>query len=170
MLLKEAGAEGTEIWYVFDPANTDGSTVLPEAIAEYLRRAGFKVRMQAMERGTFNAHVYTQDRKVNMWTWTWGVGTLDPEEIFRREFHSTRGAIWVSRKNLLLDKLIDQAMGEIDEPKARALYRKVQEIIWQDAGWIPLYNIVDAVAYRPDLKGLIELAGGGLYLFERVSF
>jgi ABC-type transport system substrate-binding protein len=169
-LLKEAGAEGTEISYIYDPANTDGSTVIPEAVGEYLRRAGFKVRMQAMERGTFNANVYTQNRKVNMWTWTWGVGTLDPEEIFRREFHSTRGAIWVSRKNLLLDQLIDQALGEIDEAKATAMYKKVQQIILQDAGWIPLYNIVDAVGYRSDLKGLVQLTGGGLFLFDHVSF
>ena len=169
-LIKEAGAEGAEIWYVFDPANTGGSTIIPEAVGEYLRRVGFKVRMQAMERGTFNAHVYTRDRKVNIWTWTWGVGTLDPEEIFRREFHSTRGAIWVSHQNLLLDRLIDQAMGELNERKAVAMYDRVQGLIEREANWVPLYNITDAIAYRSDLKGLVQWPGGGLYWFDRAYF
>src|SRR6202011_1461399 len=68
-LLKEADLEGAEISYVFDPANTDGSTSVPEAVGEYLRKVGFKVKMQAMERGTFNVNVYTKNRKVNAWTW-----------------------------------------------------------------------------------------------------
>jgi peptide/nickel transport system substrate-binding protein len=169
-LLKEANLEAPEIWYVFDPANTDGSTVVPEAVGEYLRRVGFKVRMQAMERGTFNAQVYTQGRKVNMWTWTWGVSSLDPDEIFRREFHSTRGAIWVSSKSLLLDNLIDRAQGELDEKKAAATYQRVQEIISREAYWVPLYNIVEAIAYRSDLKGIVEWPGGGQYWFDRASF
>ena len=152
-LLKEAGAENTEIWYVFDPSNTDGATTIPEAIGEYLRQAGFRVRMQAMERGTFNAHVYT----------------LDPEELFRREFSSTRGAIWVNHKNVLLDKLIDQALGELDTKKASALYRQAQEIIWRDAYWMPLYNIVDAIGYKPSVTGIIEWPGGGLYWLDRAG-
>jgi len=122
-----------------------------------------------MERGTFNAHVYTKDRQVNIWTWTWGVGTLDPEELFRREFSSTRGAIWVNHKNVLLDKLIDQALGELDTKKASALYRQAQEIIWRDAYWMPLYNIVDAIGYKPSVTGIIEWPGGGLYWLDRAG-
>jgi ABC-type transport system substrate-binding protein len=169
-LLKEANTESPEIWYVFDPANTDGSTIVPEAVGEYLRRVGFKVRMQPMERGTFNAQVYTQDRKVNMWTWTWGVSSLDPDEIFRREFHSTRGAIWVSAKSVLLDNLIDQAQAELNEQKAAATYRRIQEIISREASWIPLYNIVEAIGYRSDVKGIVEWPGGGQYWFDRATF
>jgi peptide/nickel transport system substrate-binding protein len=169
-LLKDAGLEGAEISYVFDPANTDGSTTVPEAVGEYLRKAGFRVKMQAMERGTFNASVYTRNRNVHVWTWTWGVGTLDPEEIFRREFDSTRGAIWVSYKSALLDKLIGQAATEPDERRAAADYGRLQEYLWREATWIPLYNIVDAVGYRPDLRGLVQWPGGGLYWFDRITF
>jgi ABC-type transport system substrate-binding protein len=168
-LLKDAHLEGTEISYIFDPANTDGSTAVPEAVGEYLRKAGFKVNMQAMERGTFNVNVYTKNRKVNAWTWTWGVGTLDPEEIFRREFDSQRGAIWVSYKSALLDKRIAQAALELDERKAANDYAQLQEYLWREATWIPLYNIVDAVGYRPDLKGLVQWPGGGLYWFDRIT-
>src|SRR6266480_4441629 len=168
-LLKQANLEGAEISYVFDPANTDGSTVVPEAVGEYLRKAGFKVNMQAMERGTFNVNIYTKNRKVNAWTWTWGVGTLDPEEIFRREFDSVRGAIWVSYKSALLDKLIAKAAMELDERRASADYARLQEYLWREATWIPLYNIVDAVAYRRDLQGLVQWASGGLYWFDRMT-
>lgn len=76
------------------------------------------------------------------------VGGGDP---FRTLTHST------GYRNPEFDALIDEGLTTFEEDKRKQLYDKAQEIVWNDAPHVWLFNKVDALAVNKKLSNIIYL-------------
>jgi oligopeptide transport system substrate-binding protein len=52
-----------------------------------------------------------------------------------------------------VDKLLDDARAEKDQGKQQDLYRQAEQLIVDDAPWIPLYHGKNSVLIKPYVKG-----------------
>ena len=118
-------------------APVGGST---EAIlAMWEEHLGIEVELVQTEWATF-----LQDlRKRNFQMFgglAWGADYPDPENFLDVLFHSESSDNNMGYSNLELDRVLEQARTELD-PQARfKLYNRAEEIIVQDAPWIPLWH------------------------------
>ena len=56
-----------------------------------------------------------------------------------------------------MDELIIAGMKEVNPEKRKEYYKKAQEIIMKDAPWLFLHVQKDVIAYRANVKNVIEL-------------
>lgn len=82
--------------------------------------------------------------------------TGDPDTSLYMLFNSTVPASSGNRSfynNPEVDKLLEDGRAEIDNEKRMEMYKQVQQILAEDAVWVPLYNIVNTAGIRSDLQG-----------------
>ncbi len=80
-----------------------------------------------------------------------GGGTGDPDFTLRRLYHSRAKRTLYT--NPEVDRLTDEAASTIDLNRRCEMYRKVQEILWNDAAAIYLFDQLEAYAYRTRVQG-----------------
>ena len=54
----------------------------------------------------------------------------------------------------LLDRLIDEASAALTEEERKVKYGRAQQLIAEDAPYIPIWNRVNAIVAQPGLSGL----------------
>jgi ABC-type transport system substrate-binding protein len=57
-----------------------------------------------------------------------------------------------------VDGLLEQALQTFDQAKQRSILSQAQEMVWNDAPWIFLYEMMGIYGVRSDVKGLQWLA------------
>lgn len=126
---------------------------IAQLIAEDLARIGIKVHVKSYEFGTFYRDIRQGD--FDLYTLTW-VGLTDPD-IYYYVFHSLmfapKGANRGFYKNESLDALLDQSRQETDHKKLVDLYRKIQEIVYNDFVYAPLWYENNFVFMPSFIKG-----------------
>ncbi|MGF1608687.1 MAG: ABC transporter substrate-binding protein [Kiloniellales bacterium] len=55
-----------------------------------------------------------------------------------------------------VDKLMDQAVTEKDETKARAIYQEINKLIMEDAAFVPLVDDLQPIFLAPSVKGFVN--------------
>ena len=55
-----------------------------------------------------------------------------------------------------VDKLMDQAVMEKDETKARAIYQQINKLIMEDAAFVPLVDDLQPIFLAPNVKGFVN--------------
>jgi len=70
--------------------------------------------------------------------------------------------------NEAVDKLLEQALQTFDQAKQKAILAKAQEMVWDEAPWIFLYEMMGVYGYRDNVKGLQWLASNYI-LFHTVE-
>ena len=63
-----------------------------------------------------------------------------------------------------VDRLLDRARGEKDYLKRMEMYRKVEEIVLEDAPIVPTINHLLHMGYQPYVGGIEMNALGGPYI------
>ncbi len=153
-LLKQAGyPDGFTVRLRVNQANT---YVKPaEVIQDELRRIGIVLDFDKMERGAYLADVVGASRfeiAVHMVNATVG----DADNVLTRKLHSSmtgNGNNYGKYANPEVDRLIDAARVESDPEKRLALYRRVYEIMREDAPIIPLFSSTNRTYLNGGLKG-----------------
>lgn len=153
-LLAEAGyPDGFTVKLRVNQANT---YVKPaEIIQDELRKVGIILDFDKMERGAYLADVVGASRfdiAVHMVNATVG----DADNVLTRKLHSSmadNGNNYGKYVNTEADKLIDEARVESDPEKRLSLYRRVYEIMREDAPIIPLFSSTNRTYINNDLKG-----------------
>ena len=136
---------------------TDG-----EAVQSYFEHnLGVTVNLKPLDWTTFlekrNHH------ELQMYVLNWVADYLDPENFISLLFSTTGKGNRTGYSNPVVDALCGRAdvMAEKDWPRLD-LYAKAEDIILQDAAWIPLYFGADEELVSPRVKGIRNSAFGHL--------
>ncbi|MEX2032465.1 MAG: ABC transporter substrate-binding protein, partial [Dehalococcoidia bacterium] len=86
----------------------------------------------------------------------WIMDYPDPEDILDLKFHSDSALNDIGYSNADVDRLLDQARTEQDSGARLALYQEAQELLVEDAAWLPLYFGVSHVVVKPEVTGWFE--------------
>lgn len=109
--------------------------VICEAIVEQFKKSGISTDFEALEWGSFWDKA-VKARAYDLYLLSWG-GDFDPQRELGFWFDSRNSPIKYS--NAKLDQLIADGQRVADPEKGKAVYRQIQEILWTDNPWIPLY-------------------------------
>lgn len=121
-------------------------------IAEHLRRVGIDVEVKSYEWGTLFRDIRTGN--FQLFTLTW-VGLTEPD-IYYYAFHSSQipptGANRGYYQNKELDQLVEEGRKILNQEDRIPIYYKVQEKIFNDLPYVPLWYENNYVASRNILK------------------
>lgn len=141
-LLQEAGAEGAAVTLLSPSSRYPSDVEVGQAVAGYLRDAGFDVDLQVIS--DWPTYVDTVEQgKFDLFFLGWGGSTGDPDNAFRRLLHSSNaGQLWNpgGYSNPDVDRLIDEGSSEFDVDVRAKAYEEIQRLVWEDAPWLFMYR------------------------------
>jgi oligopeptide transport system substrate-binding protein len=109
--------------------------------------------LEVLEQRVFRERLWKQDLQL-IWI-RWFQDFPDPHNEYFDTFYGKRTTgkrqAWA---NDAFDDLINKARGETDTAKRMALYRKAEEVLQKDVGYIPVVWTIRYVAFKPWVKGL----------------
>jgi oligopeptide transport system substrate-binding protein len=109
--------------------------------------------LEVLEPRVFRERLWKQDLQL-IWI-RWFMDFPDPHNEYFDTFYGKRTTgkrqAWVNDE---FDNLINKARGETDMTARLALYRKAEEVLQKDVGYIPVVWTVRYVAFKPWVKGL----------------
>jgi peptide/nickel transport system substrate-binding protein len=125
-------------------------------IQENLRRVGIDLDLRSYEFATFFGDVLQGN--FQMFSLTWTGGSLVDADILRRVFHSDQTPpLGFNRgyyRNPDVDRLLDRATQSTDEDERAHAYREAQQLIADDAPYIPIWNRTNVIVAQQSLEGL----------------
>jgi peptide/nickel transport system substrate-binding protein len=166
-LLKEAGYKGEPIVFKFASGNSAVSQY-SQVIQSSLSDVGLNVQIETLEPGTIRQQL-TQGQ-FQMYTGIWTGGNQDP--IFLKDLFTTgripgEGIPCCNRgrySNPEVDKLVEDAINEVDPQKARELYVKAWAIISSDLPLLPLWYPANMIVANERI-GNIKIGPSGEWGF-----
>jgi len=100
------------------------------------------------------------ERKLPVFLRGWFADVPDPENFLAKLFHSTSPWNYMGYSNPAVDALLDRARAESDTPRRVELYRRVEEMVLEDAPVIPVWHQTYERLFQPYVKG-VEVSGLG---------
>jgi oligopeptide transport system substrate-binding protein len=164
-LLSEAGYRKgqtpatLEIW-----SNTKSEAAQKELneIQSQLRKVGITSTLH-FETNWPNFESMLRANKAPMFILAWYADFPDPDSLFYSLFHSKSKNNFVAYSRPEVDRLLDKARAEKDYLKRMATYRKIEEIVLEDAPIVPMINHLLQLVYQPYVRGIELNALGGPY-------
>lgn len=149
-LLAEAGlADGfeMELWAmpVPRPYMPDGTKVA-EAIQKNLEDIGVKATIVSFEWATYLEKARNGEADAFMLGWTGDNGDADNFIYVLLDGDNIGSNNYTYYDNQDLHKILIEAQTEVDEDKRNELYKQAQEIIFEDAPWVPLAHSTPLLA------------------------
>jgi oligopeptide transport system substrate-binding protein len=109
--------------------------------------------LEVLEPRVFRERLWKQDLQL-IWI-RWFMDYPDPHNEYFDTFYGKRTTgkrqAWANDE---FDDLISKARGELETSKRMALYRKAEEVLQNDVGYIPVVWTVRYVAFKPWVRGL----------------
>jgi peptide/nickel transport system substrate-binding protein/oligopeptide transport system substrate-binding protein len=105
-----------------------------------------------------------RSHKAPIFIYAWYADFPDPDNFLGTLFHSQSAYNFMAYHNSEVDRLLVKAKTERDYLKRMELYRKIEEIILEDAPILPMVNPIFQVVYQPYVKGVEVNALGGPYI------
>jgi oligopeptide transport system substrate-binding protein len=133
-----------------------GASVGPVAeaiLAMWEDNLGVKVSVRQTEFATFLDDLRNGDYQ--MFELGWVADYPDPENFLKIQFHSGSTNNYTQYANAEVDRLLEEADTETDEATRLSLYQQAEQIIVDDAPWIPLFHDEFNVLIKPYVKGYI---------------
>ena len=180
-LLDEAGFKTTENGMRFpkpiDFKITSGNSATSQyaqVIQDQLKTIGIAVQISTVESGVFRTQL--QQGQYQMTTARYVGGNHDP--IYLRDLFASSEIPTEKRasgnrtryNNPEYDKIIGQAVNEIDREKAKQLYAQAQEIISRDVPLLPLWYPANMVVASKKVEGLQVQPSGDWYFVRNLTF
>jgi len=154
-LLADAGVNGATVNLATPNGHWLADKQAGEAIAGYLQAVGLKVAFDNPTWGVYSAETNKNEKsKYDMFMTGIGVGNGEPDHLLSN-YVATSGLNGAEYSNPAVDALIEQGATTVDEAAAKPIYYKVQELIWDDAPWVflweqPLICATNAKLHWPD--------------------
>lgn len=131
--------------------------MIAQALANDIQQLGIKVELQTRERNKFYAMVGVEPHQSYLLGWV--ADYNDPHNFLYVLFHSGQWGdagnhCWYS--NTEVDKLTEEARDRVKMEERIPLYQKAEDIILDDAPWIPTYHVVNIVLLSPKVTGVRE--------------
>lgn len=173
-MLSELGLSGKlelPLWSAYNDATASRTAQL---IAQQLSRAGIRTTLRFFESGERAAMLGDKTglkrRNMALYLTGWSNSAVEADWGLRPLFDSRkRPPVLQNTANFVnaqVDEKLDEAFGEPDPEKRRALYREIQEIIWAEKPVVPLVfeDVLTGVA--GGIEGVKLLPNGDLDLSE----
>src|SRR6185295_11108578 len=134
----------------------------PERVARYIHSAlgevGMKTEIVLLPIGEHIEAVGRGDHDLALAGWIGETG--DPDNFLYVLFHSDNAVPGSAQnisfyRNPVLDSLLVEAQVAVDEPSRATLYAQAQDILAEDAPWLPLAHSELVVAARAELGGVL---------------
>jgi len=163
-LLAEAGFADGKNMPPLEFLCRDGRTdvkIVAESIKEQLKKnLGVECTFATMDYGAFlekrNRH------ELQMFHMRWGADYLDPENFLSTLLAGYGEENKIGYKNAAADALMLKADTMAESPERDALYAQAEDMILDDAPWLPIYYQRDTELIQPRVKGMRESAFGHL--------
>ncbi len=134
---------------------TGGSPSLDmEVVADMWDRIlGVQIEIQQVEWATYLQDLHRE--RLQIWGGSgWQADYPDPQDFIDILFHSESTGNHGSYKNETADKLLEDARVEQDPLKRISLYNKAEQLIIDDAPWLPMWFDQEGLALiKPKVKG-----------------
>ncbi|PIC72632.1 ABC transporter substrate-binding protein [Sporosarcina sp. P17b] len=172
-LLKEAGLEDgfeMELWAmpVPRPYMPDGKKVA-EAIQSNLADVGIKAKIVSYEWATYLDKASKGEADAFMLGWTGDNGDADNFLYVLLDEDNIGSNNYTYFKNDETHKLFIEAQTEVDEDKRIELYKQAQEILHEEAPWVPLAHSIPLLGGKKELTGFVPHPTGS-DLLSNVEF
>jgi len=102
--------------------------------------------------------------KAPVFIYAWYADFPDPDNFLWTLFHSKSKYNYWAYQNKEVDRLLDRARAERDYLKRMEMYRKIEEMILDDAPIVPMVNHLFQMVYQPYVRGVEVSALGGPYI------
>jgi ABC-type oligopeptide transport system substrate-binding subunit len=127
---------------------------MAEGIQAMLREVlNMPTELEVLEPRVFRERLWKQDLQL-IWI-RWFMDYPDPHNEYFDTFYGKRTTgkrqAWANEE---FDELITRARGETDMARRLALYRKAEEVLQKDVGYVPVVWTVRYVAFKPWVRGL----------------
>jgi len=160
-LLKEANFDFNQTVAMRTP---QGRYLFDKQVSEYvqacLQEIGVKVELRTYDWPTYVAGLLKpiDQSELEVFLLGWGPMVLDADLALYGMFHSINnppkglGAAFYSSPEF--DKAIEATRLEQDPNKRLELFKKAEEIVWDDCPWIWLHTEKFLIAYKSNIKGM----------------
>ncbi len=125
--------------------------VLDALVAMWQQNLGVNITVEQEEFGLFLRDL--DQSNFQMFSLGWIADYPDPQNFLDIKLYSKSGNNETKYSNPQVDTLLEQARSETDQAKRQQLYQQAEQIVVQDAPWVPLYHGKDAVVVKPYVHG-----------------
>jgi len=168
-LLEAAGFAKGELSIVYKTSNDPFRIRLATIIQQQLDAVGINVDLRSYDWGTFYGDI--KAGRFQMYSLSW-VGIKMPD-IFHYAFYSTavppRGANRGHFASPVADRLIDAAQATADPAQEADYYRQLQNYLWQQLPYVPLWYEDNIVIERRAVEGYTLARDGNYDGLENVT-
>jgi oligopeptide transport system substrate-binding protein len=151
-LLDDAGGPGSlgDISLLSSGRGASVGPIIEAIVAMWEQNLGVTVEVDQEEFGLFLRDL--DDGNFTMFDLGWVADYVDPQNFLDIKFHSQSPNNEMKYSNPDVDSLLEEARTEQDEPTRLDLYRQAEEMIVEDAAWIPLYHGKSNALIKPYVK------------------
>jgi len=148
--------------YMFDPPK------IAEAIHSYLAAVGIKVKIYQVDWANYLQEL--SDGKHQMCLLGWIGDNGDPDNFLNSAFSNNGASIGLALNlafyiNDEAQELLSRALATYDNEKRETYYKKVQEMIHEDAGWVYLAHATQNMVFRNNIKDFTPNPTGRLFFY-----
>jgi len=137
-----------------DMGDCSGVSAVDSALAwMWQENLGANVSIQCVEAETFLDDLI--ERELQMFNIGWIADYPDPENFLDMLFHSDSVENHTGYSNDDVDRLLEEARVESDLNERLSLYRDIEQLIVDDAPWLPLYYGQSYYLVKPEVKGFV---------------
>jgi peptide/nickel transport system substrate-binding protein len=158
-MLKDAGAANlkTELWYmpIPRPYMPDAKSIA-QVMQQNLEKVGVSAKLVTYEWATYLTKTGEGEHSTCLLGWTGDNG--DPDNFLNVLLNSAgatpQDALNVAYyKNPKVDKLLEQAQTTVDENEREKAYYEAQEIMHEDAPWVPIAYVTPPIGLQDAVNG-----------------
>jgi peptide/nickel transport system substrate-binding protein len=119
-------------------------------VQEQLRQMGIESEIEQEENATYIARYYDYDFDIAVMG---SVGYMDPNDMVQQSFGSDEPNNTAGYSNPEMDQLIADGLAEQDQEARAEIYRKIQDMVVQDAPWVNLFTSAANEGVADRVKG-----------------
>jgi peptide/nickel transport system substrate-binding protein/oligopeptide transport system substrate-binding protein len=161
--IKEAGSPKELSFEIWSAAKSEAAENELDEIKSQLKKLGIQCNIH-FETNWPAYESILRANKASMFVYAWYADFPDPDNFLGTLFHSKSRYNYTAYHNSEVDRLLDRARAERDYLKRMEMYRKIEEIVLDDAPIVPMVNHLFQMVYQPYVRGIEVSALGGPYI------
>ncbi len=143
---------GLELYYREEPLNDE----IAQALKTMLEAAGARVTLMPRDQAALRQAIH--EGQADLFLASWTLDYPDVENALYPPFHSSnipRQGNQTHFRNAKVDMALEAARSEPDSVRRITLYQQAEDLVRNQAPWIPLFHRKVYYAVQPDVKGWV---------------
>lgn len=145
-------SELPEITLYVSGAGGNVGPVIEAIVESYNQNLGLEIAVEQLPWAEFLQDLNQPDMPYQMYQLGWIADYPDPQNFLEVLFHSDSAQNHGNYSNPAVDALLDEVRGALDPEQRLALYQEAEQLILNDAAWIPIYFEVENWLVKPYVK------------------